>query len=90
MVRATPAEHEGLAQQIRIWDRPENQIQINTYMVKSAPVMTSSAEVGGHRGQAYIYHLESSQGASVRPSVTDLGASGVMDASGKSNAKRSR
>jgi len=34
MVRATPEEHEGLAQQIRIWDLPENQIQINTYVVE--------------------------------------------------------
>jgi len=30
MARATPEEHEGLAQQIKIWDRPEDQIQINT------------------------------------------------------------
>ena len=34
MVNATPEEHEGLAQQIKIWDRPENQIQINTYVVE--------------------------------------------------------
>jgi type II secretory pathway component GspD/PulD (secretin) len=34
MVRATPREHEGLADQIRIWDRQENQIQINTYVVE--------------------------------------------------------
>jgi len=34
MVRATPEEHEGLADQIRIWDRQENQIQINTYVVE--------------------------------------------------------
>ncbi len=34
MVRATPQEHEGLADQIRIWDRQENQIQINTYVVE--------------------------------------------------------
>ena len=34
MVRATPEEHEGLAQQIKIWDRPEDQIQINTYVVE--------------------------------------------------------
>jgi type II secretory pathway component GspD/PulD (secretin) len=34
MVRATPQEHEGLAAQIRIWDRQENQIQINTYVVE--------------------------------------------------------
>jgi Bacterial type II and III secretion system protein len=34
MARATPEEHEGLAQQIKIWDRPEDQIQINTYVVE--------------------------------------------------------
>ena len=34
MVRATPEEHEGLARQIIIWDRPEDQIQINTYVVE--------------------------------------------------------
>ncbi len=34
MVRATPQEHTGLADQIRIWDRQENQIQINTYVVE--------------------------------------------------------
>lgn len=34
MVRATPEEHEGLARQIKIWDRPEDQIQINTYVVE--------------------------------------------------------
>ena len=34
MVNATPEEHEGLAAQIRIWDQPENQIQINTYVVE--------------------------------------------------------
>ncbi len=34
MVRATPQEHEGLADQIRVWDRQENQIQINTYVVE--------------------------------------------------------
>jgi type II secretory pathway component GspD/PulD (secretin) len=34
MVRATPEEHQGLAQQIKIWDRPEDQIQINTYVVE--------------------------------------------------------
>jgi Bacterial type II and III secretion system protein len=34
MVRATPQEHEGLADQLRIWDRQENQIQINTYVVE--------------------------------------------------------
>jgi len=34
MVRATPQEHEGLTEQIRIWDRQENQIQINTYVVE--------------------------------------------------------
>jgi type II secretory pathway component GspD/PulD (secretin) len=44
MVRATPEEHEGLAQQIRIWDRPENQIQINTYVVE---VSTNDDLFGG-------------------------------------------
>ncbi len=34
MVRATPQEHEGLNDQIRTWDRQENQIQINTYVVE--------------------------------------------------------
>jgi type II secretory pathway component GspD/PulD (secretin) len=34
MVRATPREHEGLADQIRVWDREENQIQINTYVIE--------------------------------------------------------
>jgi type II secretory pathway component GspD/PulD (secretin) len=34
MVRATPREHEGLAEQIRVWDREENQIQINTYVIE--------------------------------------------------------
>jgi hypothetical protein len=34
MVRATPQEHDGLADQIRVWDRQENQIQINTYVVE--------------------------------------------------------
>jgi type II secretory pathway component GspD/PulD (secretin) len=34
MVRATPQEHEGLADQIHIWDRQENQLQINTYVVE--------------------------------------------------------
>ena len=34
MARATPEEHEGLPQQIKIWDRPEDQIQINTYVVE--------------------------------------------------------
>jgi type II secretory pathway component GspD/PulD (secretin) len=34
MVRATPQEHGGLADQIRIWDRQENQIQINTYVIE--------------------------------------------------------
>jgi Bacterial type II and III secretion system protein len=33
-VRATPEEHEALARQLRIWDRPEDQIQINTYVVE--------------------------------------------------------
>jgi type II secretory pathway component GspD/PulD (secretin) len=34
MVRATPREHEGLLEQIRFWDREENQIQINTYVIE--------------------------------------------------------
>jgi type II secretory pathway component GspD/PulD (secretin) len=34
MVNATPEEHEALAAQIKKWDRPENQIQINTYIVE--------------------------------------------------------
>jgi len=34
MVRATPREHEGLAEQIRVWDRAESQIQINTYVIE--------------------------------------------------------
>jgi hypothetical protein len=34
MVNATPEEHEALAAQIYIWDRRENQIQINTYVVE--------------------------------------------------------
>ena len=34
MVNATPDEHEALAAQIKIWDRRENQIQINTYIVE--------------------------------------------------------
>ena len=34
MARATPDELDGLAQQIRIWDRPEDQIQLNTYVVE--------------------------------------------------------
>jgi type II secretory pathway component GspD/PulD (secretin) len=34
MVRATPREHQGLAEQIRVWDRQENQIQINTYVIE--------------------------------------------------------
>jgi general secretion pathway protein D len=36
MVRATPREHDGLAEQIRVWDREENQIQINTYVIEVA------------------------------------------------------
>jgi type II secretory pathway component GspD/PulD (secretin) len=44
MVRATPEEHAGLAQQIKIWDRPENQIQINTYVVE---VSTNDDLFGG-------------------------------------------
>jgi type II secretory pathway component GspD/PulD (secretin) len=44
MVRATPEEHQGLAQQIKIWDRPENQIQINTYVVE---VSTNDDLFGG-------------------------------------------
>jgi hypothetical protein len=34
MVNATPDEQEALAAQIRIWDRPEDQLQINTYVVE--------------------------------------------------------
>ncbi len=34
MVRATPREHEGLAEQLRVWDHEENQIQINTYVIE--------------------------------------------------------
>jgi type II secretory pathway component GspD/PulD (secretin) len=34
MVRATPQEHEGLGVQMSVWDRQENQIQINTYVVE--------------------------------------------------------
>ncbi|MBV8224209.1 MAG: hypothetical protein JO232_03345 [Verrucomicrobia bacterium] len=34
MARATAEELDGLAQQIRVWDRPEDQIQINTYVVE--------------------------------------------------------
>ena len=34
MVNATPDEHEALAAQIYVWDRRENQIQINTYVVE--------------------------------------------------------
>ena len=34
MVNATPEEHEALAAQINLWDRRENQIQINTYVVE--------------------------------------------------------
>jgi type II secretory pathway component GspD/PulD (secretin) len=34
MVRATPQEHGGLADQVRVWDRQENQIQINTYVIE--------------------------------------------------------
>lgn len=34
MVNATPEEHEALAAQIYVWDRRENQIQINTYVVE--------------------------------------------------------
>ncbi|HEX4202534.1 MAG TPA: hypothetical protein VHY59_13530 [Chthoniobacterales bacterium] len=44
MVRATPEEHQGLAQQIKIWDRPEDQIQINTYVVE---VSTNDDLFGG-------------------------------------------
>ncbi|HEY1476652.1 MAG TPA: hypothetical protein VGF37_03115 [Chthoniobacterales bacterium] len=44
MVRATPEEHQGLAQQINIWDRPEDQIQINTYVVE---VSTNDDLFGG-------------------------------------------
>ncbi|MBV9672182.1 MAG: hypothetical protein JO076_05075 [Verrucomicrobia bacterium] len=34
LVRATPDEHSGLSEQIRIWDRPEDQLQINTYVIE--------------------------------------------------------
>jgi type II secretory pathway component GspD/PulD (secretin) len=34
MVNATPEEHEALGAQIAIWDRPEQQLQINTYVVE--------------------------------------------------------
>jgi type II secretory pathway component GspD/PulD (secretin) len=34
MARATAEELDGLAEQIRVWDRPEDQIQINTYVVE--------------------------------------------------------
>jgi general secretion pathway protein D len=34
VVTATPDQHEALAEQIRIWDRPEDQIQVNTYVVE--------------------------------------------------------
>src|SRR5580692_2434886 len=34
MVNATPDEQDALAAQIRIWDRPEDQLQINTYVVE--------------------------------------------------------
>jgi type II secretory pathway component GspD/PulD (secretin) len=34
MVRATPQEHGGLADQVRVWDRQEHQIQINTYVIE--------------------------------------------------------
>jgi type II secretory pathway component GspD/PulD (secretin) len=34
MVRATPQEQKGLADQIRVWDRQEDQIQINTYVIE--------------------------------------------------------
>jgi type II secretory pathway component GspD/PulD (secretin) len=44
MARATAEELDGLAQQIRIWDRPEDQIQINTYVVE---VSTNDDLFGG-------------------------------------------
>jgi hypothetical protein len=34
MVNATPDEQDSLAAQIKIWDRPEDQLQINTYVVE--------------------------------------------------------
>ena len=34
MVNATPDEQDALAAQIKIWDRPEDQLQINTYVVE--------------------------------------------------------
>jgi hypothetical protein len=34
MVNATPDEQEALAAQIRKWDQPEDQLQINTYVVE--------------------------------------------------------
>jgi hypothetical protein len=34
MVNATPDEQDALAAQIEIWDRPEDQLQINTYVVE--------------------------------------------------------
>jgi type II secretory pathway component GspD/PulD (secretin) len=34
LVNGTPQEHEGLAALIRQWDRRENQIQINTYVIE--------------------------------------------------------
>jgi len=44
MARATADELDGLAQQIRVWDRPEDQIQINTYVVE---VSTNDDLFGG-------------------------------------------
>ena len=34
MVNATVDEQEALAAQIRVWDQPEDQLQINTYVVE--------------------------------------------------------
>ena len=34
MVNTTPDEQEALAAQISLWDRPEDQLQINTYVVE--------------------------------------------------------
>jgi general secretion pathway protein D len=44
MARATPEELDGLAHQIRLWDRQEDQIQINTYVVE---VSTNDDLFGG-------------------------------------------
>src|ERR1700738_5439025 len=44
MVNTTPDEQEALAAQISLWDRPEDQLQINTYVVE---VDTSDDLFGG-------------------------------------------